>query len=56
MDGQNFLRDPFYNAKARLIDHIWPVRLQFTCIAKQQIHNYGFRRSILSGQLWSSSL
>ena len=35
MDGQNFLRGPFYNAKAGLFDHISPERLQFTYIAKQ---------------------
>jgi len=44
------------SAKAGLIDHISPGRLQFIYIAKQQILNSGFRWSILSGQLWSSPL
>jgi len=39
------------SAKAGLIDHISPGRLQFTYIAKQQIHNSGFWWSILTGQL-----
>jgi len=38
-------------AKAGLIDHISPGRLQFTYITKQQILNSDFKRSILSGQL-----
>jgi hypothetical protein len=29
-------------AKAGLIDHISPAKLQFTYIAKQQIHSSGF--------------
>ena len=43
-------------AKAGLIDHISPGRLQLSYIAKQQILNSGFKCSILFGQLWSSPL
>jgi hypothetical protein len=43
-------------AKTELIHHLLQVRLQFAYIAKQQIHNFGFWCSIMSGQLWSSLL
>jgi hypothetical protein len=43
-------------AKAGLIDHISPAKLQFTYLAKQQIYNSLFWWSILSGQLWTSPL
>ena len=38
----NIFNFQLHTAKAGLIDHISPVRLQFTYIAKQQILNSGF--------------
>jgi len=43
-------------AKAGLLDHISPGKLQFEYIAKQQLFKSDIWWSILTGQLWSGPL